>query len=309
VLRVPYSTRLLKAHILLVLMTFMWGSTFVLIKAALASISPLLFNAIRMTLAAIIMVVLYRKEVARLTPQATRAGVVVGIFLFLGYQLQTTGLQLTTPSKSAFLTGVSTVLVPLFLILFWRARTHIWRVLGISCAFIGLFLMTVPAGREAMADFARINGGDLLSLGCAVAFAFQIIFLGRATRHFPFEQIAVLQLSVAAVFMLVAAPLVEHPRLQLTPTVVAAILITGVLCTAVAFTVQAWAQQFTPASHAALIFTLEPVFAWRTSLVYSGERLGARAGIGALLIVAGVLMSEVLDPGRTVEPEEAGDRG
>lgn len=306
--RVPYSARMLKAHILLVLMTFIWGSTFVLIKAALASISPLLFNAIRMTLAAIIVAILYRKQLGRLTPQAALAGVIVGVFLFLGYELQTTGLQRTTPSKSAFLTGVSTVLVPLFLILFWRARTHLWRALGITCAFIGLFLMTVPAGREAMADFAKINAGDLLSLGCAVAFAFQIIFLGRATRHFPFEQIAVLQLSVAAVFMLMAAPVMEHPRLQLTPTVVWAILITGVLCTAVAFTVQAWAQQFTPASHAALIFTLEPVFAWLTSLVYLGERLGGRAGAGALLIVAGVLLSEVLDAGRTVEPEEAGDR-
>ena len=307
-LRVPYSARLLKAHILLVLMTFIWGSTFVLIKAALVSISPLLFNAIRMTLASVIMAVLYRKQMVKLTPQACRAGVVVGIFLFLGFELQTTGLQLTTPSKSAFLTGVESVLVPLFLVVFWKARTHVWRMLGILCAFIGLFLMTVPAGRLATTDFANINAGDLLSLGCAVAFAFQIIFLGRAARHFPFEQIAVLQLSVAAVLMLIVAPVVEHPRLQLTPTVVAAILITGVLCTAVAFTVQAWAQQFTPASHAALIYTLEPVFAWLTSLVYLGEHLGGRAGGGALLIVAGVLISEVLDPGRTVEPEEAGDR-
>ena len=299
---------MLKAHILLVLMTFIWGSSFVLIKAALAFISPLLFNAIRMTLAAVLMSLLYRKQLTRLTPQAGLAGVIVGVFLFLGFELQTTGLRLTTPSKSAFLTGVSTVLVPLFLMLFWRARTHVWRTLGITCAFIGLFLMTVPAGREAIADFANINAGDLLSLGCSVAFAFQIIFLGRAARDFPFEQIAVLQLSVAAVLMLIAAPVVEHPRFQLTPTVVAAILITGVLCTAVAFTVQAWAQQFTPASHAALIYTLEPVFAWLTSLVYLGERLGGRTGAGALLIVAGVLMSEVLDPGRTVEPEEAGDR-
>ena len=289
--RVPYSSRLLKAHLLLVLMTFIWGSTFVLIKAALAAISPLLFNAIRMTLAAMIMALVYRKQLAGLTPQALKGGLLVGIFLFLGYELQTSGLGLTTPSKSAFLTGVSTVLVPLFLVIFWRARTHLWRTLGIGLAFVGLFLMTVPASREAMADFAKVNTGDLLSLGCAVAFAFQIIFIGRATRHFPFEQIAVLQLSVAAVLMLITAPVLEHPRFQLSQTVLAAILITGVLCTAVGFTVQAWAQQFTPASHAALIFTLEPVFAWLTSFVYLHERLGTRAGVGALLIVAGVLVS------------------
>ena len=91
--------------------------------------------------------------------------------------------------------------------------------------------------------------------------------------------------------------------MQLSPIVVAAILITGILGTAVAFTVQAWAQQFTPATHAALIFTLEPVFAWLTSFIVLNERLGLRAGAGALLIIAGVLVSELL--GNVSRPETA----
>ena len=86
----------------------------------------------------------------------------------------------------------------------------------------------------------------------------------------------------------------EHPQFRATPTVIAAILITGILCTAVAFTVQSWAQQFTPATHTALIFTTEPVFAWVTSFIYLKERLGLRAGVGALLILGGVLLSELL---------------
>src|SRR5437764_3822905 len=145
-------------------MTFIWGTTFVLVKEALRTISPLLFNAVRMGLAAAIMAVLYRKQLSTLTRPTFTAGLVVGIFLFLGYELQTTGLRLTTPSKSAFLTGVSTVLVPLFLIIFWRSRTHLWRTLGIISAFIGLFLMTVPAGSQAMTDFTKVNTGDLQSL-------------------------------------------------------------------------------------------------------------------------------------------------
>jgi len=294
-------SRSLKAHLLLVLMTFIWGTTFVLVKEALRTISPLLFNAVRMGLAAAIMAALYRKQLSTLTRPAFTAGLVVGIFLFLGYEFQTTGLRLTTPSKSAFLTGISTVLVPLFLVIFWRAHIHLWRVAGILSAFTGLFLMAVPPGRQAITDFTHVNPGDLLTIACAVAFAFQIILVGRASQRFPFEQIAVLQLAAAAVLMTITMPVVETPHIQLSTTVVAAVLVTGILCTAVAFTVQAWAQQFTPATHAALIFTLEPVFAWLTSYVCLHERLGLRAGAGALLIVAGVLISEVL--GNVVQPE------
>jgi drug/metabolite transporter (DMT)-like permease len=154
--------------------------------------------------------------------------------------------------------------------------------------------MTVPGGRQGLADFANVNRGDILSAACAVAFTFQIILLGRASQRFPFEQIAVLQVGTAAVLMGVTAPLLEQPQFQFSQVVMAAVLITGILGTAVAFTIQAWAQQFTPATHAALIFNLEPVFAWLTSFIYLHERLGLRAGAGALLILAGVLVSELL---------------
>jgi drug/metabolite transporter (DMT)-like permease len=284
-------------------MTVIWGSTFVLVKQALFSASPLLFNAIRMSLAAVILAVIYRKHLIGLQKPALHAGIIVGVFLFLGYAFQTTGLSLTTPSKSGFLTGVSTVMVPLLLIVIWRAHIRAWRAVGIATAFAGLFLMTVPSGSEGIADFANVNLGDVLTIICAFAFAFQIIFLGRSTQRYPFEPLAVLQISVAAVLMVISAPILEHPHIQFSPTVVSAILITGIFGTALAFTVQAWAQQFTPATHTALIFTLEPVFAWLTSFIYLKERLGVRAGVGALLIMAGVLISELL--GHVAKPEEA----
>ena len=296
-------SRSLKAHLLLVLMTLVWGTTFVLVKQALLSASPLLFNAVRMLLAAVLLAVIYRKHLVRLDRSTLRAGLLVGFFLFLGYAFQTTGLRLTTPSKSAFLTGISTVLVPVLLIVFWRAHIQPWRVVGILTAFVGLFFMTVPTGQQGIADFANVNLGDVLTIACALAFAFQIIFLGRSTQRFPFEPIAVLQICVAAILMTISAPLLERPHIHFTPTLVSAIVITGVFGTAIAFTVQAWAQQFTPATHTALIFTLEPVFAWLTSFIYLKERLGLRAGAGALLILAGVLVSELL--GHVAKPEEA----
>jgi drug/metabolite transporter (DMT)-like permease len=102
--------------------------------------------------------------------------------------------------------------------------------------------------------------------------------------------------------MTISTPLLEHPYFRATPTVVATILITGILCTAVAFSIQSWAQQFTPATHTALIFTTEPVFAWLTSFFYLHERLGLRAGAGALLILGGVLISELL--GQVEKPDD-----
>ena len=249
--------RAVKAHLLLLLVTLIWGSTFVLMKAALQDSSPLLLNTVRMSLAAVLLAVYYRRHLVKLTHPALLSGLVVGVFLFLGYALQTTGLKLTTPSKSAFLTGTSTVLVPLLLVVFWRTRIHLWRAAGIFLALAGLFLMTVPAGRQGLIDFANVNMGDLLSIGCAFGFAFQIVFLGRSSQRFPFEQMAVLQIGVAALLMALATPVLEKPHLHLSGTVLAAILITGILGTAVGFTVQAWAQQFTPATHTALIFTLD----------------------------------------------------
>ncbi len=283
-------------------MTLIWGSTFVLIKAALNDSSPLVLNAVRMALAAVLLAVYYRKQMAALTRPVFMAGVVVGFFLYLGYAFQTSGLKLTTPSKSAFLTGTSTVMVPLLLVAIWRTRIHLWRVVGIVLALAGLFLMTVPAGGTGLADFAKVNFGDILSVGCAFGFALQIIFLGRASQRFPFEQIAVLQIATAAVLMAVTAPFLEKTYFHPAGTVVATVLITGIFGTAVAFTVQAWAQQFTPATHTALIFNLEPVFAWLTSFIYLKERLGVRAGAGALLILGGVLVSELL--GHVEKPDE-----
>jgi drug/metabolite transporter (DMT)-like permease len=284
------------------MIAFIWGSTFVLVKEALSDASPLALNSARMIVAAVLLAFFYRKKIAVLTKPALMGGVLVGVFLYAGYAFQTSGLKLTTPSKSAFLTGTSSVLVPLFLVAIWHVRIHLWRVVGILLALVGLFLMTVPGGPGGLADFANVNMGDLLTVGCAICFTFHVIFVGRASQRFPFEQVAFLQVGTAAILMTLSTPLLEHPYFRATPTVIAAILITGVLCTAVAFSIQSWAQQFTPATHTALIFTTEPVFAWLTSFIYLHERLGLRAGAGAVLILGGVLISELL--GQVEKPDD-----
>ena len=298
--------RALKAHVLLVLVTFIWGATFVLIKNAIEQdASPLLFNFVRMLLAAVTLAIIFHREILQIKRPVFVAGVLTGIFLWLGYEFQTTGLRLTTASKSAFITGLSVVLVPLFLILFWGRRITPWTALGVAAALAGLFLLTVPSGESGLGDWASVNRGDLLTLACAVSFGFQIIFLGRATTRYLFAQIGFLQIATAAVLMGFAAPLVERPHLVWSSRVLLAILITSLLGTAAAFTIQAWAQQFTSPTHTALIFSLEPVFAWLTSYLVLGERLGFRAGFGALLILAGVLISELLGSAAAIATADA----
>jgi drug/metabolite transporter (DMT)-like permease len=296
------------------MIAFIWGSTFVLVKEALNDASPLVLNSARMIVAAAALAIFYRKKIAVMSRSALIAGAVAGIFLFLGYAFQTSGLKLTTPSKSAFLTGTSSVLVPLVLVAIWRVHIHMWRVAGIMMALAGLFLMTVPGRGTGLADFAKVNFGDILTLGCALSFTFHVIFVGRASQRFPFEQVAFLQVATAAVLMTLSTPLLEHPYFRPTPMVIAAVLVSGILCTAVAFSVQSWAQQFTPATHTALIFTTEPVFAWLTSFLILHERLGLRAGAGALLILGGVMVSELLgqvekpddEPGKAESPASSG---
>jgi drug/metabolite transporter (DMT)-like permease len=289
-------SRALKAHILLILVTLVWGATFVVIKDALRDISPLLFNTVRMTLAAATLGLIYMGSLRRMTWDALKSGVLVGAFLWVGYEFQTTGLKLTTPSKSAFLTGVSVVLVPVFLALFWRKKLRPWTWAGVAMAFVGLYLLTVPAGEASSGGFSLngVNLGDVLTLGCAIGFALQIIFMGRATRAHRFEQLATIQAATAAVLMAMTFPLVEHVYVVWSARVIWAIAITGLLGTAAAFTIQAWAQQFTSPTYTALIFALEPVFAWLTSYFVLRERLGYRGGLGAGLILVGIVVAELL---------------
>lgn len=286
-------SRSLKAHVLLILVTLVWGATFVQIKDALSDISPLLFNAVRMTVAGAALVIIFFRHLRTLTREAFLTGCLVGSFLWAGYEFQTTGLDLTTPSKSAFLTGFSVILVPVFLTLFWRRRVNRWVVAGVITAMIGLYLMTVPSARGAGLNLRSINRGDLLTIGCAIFFALQIINMGRAMQRFKFEQIATLQACVAAVLMAISVPVLEAPHVIWSSRVIWAILVTGLLGTAAAFTIQAWAQQFTAPTYTALIFLLEPVFAWITSYIVLHERLGWRAGIGALMILGGIVVSEL----------------
>jgi drug/metabolite transporter (DMT)-like permease len=217
-----------------------------------------------------------------------------GIFLYAGYLLQTLGLQWTTAPKSAFLTGLTSVLVPFLGALVYRIKPRLAEVVGVFVATAGLWLMTLPG---AIGPIAR---GDLLTLLCAIGFAAHIVTLGAATqsngrfsKEMRFEVVSVAQLGAAAALALASFWWAEVPRVVWRPAVVWAVLISGFLSTAMAFTLQAWAMQYTTATRTAMIYLLEPVVAWAMSYWLVHEGLSPRAALGAAFIVLGIVLVEL----------------
>jgi drug/metabolite transporter (DMT)-like permease len=294
-------SRSLKAHLLLLAATFVWGATFIVIKSALADSTPLVFNAVRMAFAAIVLCAIFFRQLRHLPAGALRAGFEIGTVMWLGYEFQTAGLLYTSASKSAFLTGLSVVLVPLLLAVFWGRHVNRYTLAGVAAALVGLYFLCVPAGQGL--SLASLNRGDLLTLACALAFAFQIIILGRSAQHYGFAHLVPIEIAVCAAWMIVSIPIADrHGFIRFTAAMVWALAVTALLGTVACFIVQAWAQRFTPPTHTALIFALEPVFAGVTSYILIGERLGRRGLLGAALILIGVLASELL--GQVQKPEQ-----
>lgn len=297
----------LRAHLLMIFVVMVWGTTFVVIKDALHDISPLRFNLIRMTLAFIAMAIGYRKHWKQLTLRAWVSGALVGFFLAVGYQFQIAGLALTSPSNSAFLTGLVVVLVPLLASIpgIRPPGGHIprWNAwFGALLAFVGILLLTTPAGSGFA--LSRMGLGDLLSLICAFGFAFHCLALAHTAPKVPFTQLALLQIGFCAIFMGLSSPFLETGYIRFSGILLFALLVSALLATAAAFSIQSWAQSILPATHTALILTLEPVFAWLTSFIVLGERSGLRSGMGALSILAGIGITELIPMSPTATAHE-----
>ncbi|MBI1895345.1 MAG: DMT family transporter [Acidobacteria bacterium] len=274
-----------KAELALASVCLIWGSTFVLVKEALQDVSTLLFLTLRFSVAAAALTLLFRGRAAHAPPGSWRGGVITGACLFSGYFVQTLGLRYTTPGKSGFITGLYVVLVPVFAAAVYRKLPQPSEVAGVTLATLGVALLSFDAN-------SPMNRGDVLTLGCAVLYAFHILLLGRYSPVMPVERLAVLQIATGAAIGLVTFWWVETPYLRATPRVWLALAVTSLLATALAFTVQTWAQRYTTATRTALVFALEPVFALLASYVWIREVFLPRALFGAVLILAAILVVE-----------------
>ena len=293
-----------KADLALAFCSLLWGATFVVVKNALDHASVFVFLAVRFSLAAVLMLAFRAGAVRHFEREDLFAGLRLGCFMFLGYAFQTAGLQYTTPAKSGFVTGSSVVLVPLLLALFWGRRLTWGAYAGAFVAVLGLYFLTIPAE-----GIAFLNRGDVLTFVAAGLYAVHIILVGEYTRQHSAKALSLIQVAACAAMSWMTAGAAAAIRWQTARfewrwELYLGILICAVFATALAFSIQLWAQQYTTPSHAAILFTLEPVFAVITSYLLIRERLGHRAMFGALFVLAGIFIAEMLGPPAAPESPE-----
>ncbi|WP_226994202.1 DMT family transporter [Myxococcus hansupus] len=277
----------LRADGALALITSLWGITFVVVKDALGHGDPFTFLTLRFLVGAVVLTALAGRQV--LTARNLRTGTMLGTCLFLAFALQTVGLATTTPSRSAFITGLCVLLVPLLSVVVYRRAPKFTSLLGVGLAAVGLYFFTQPEGGLTAGGLSR---GDVLSLGCAVAYACHILLTERHAPKQGVMGLVAVQLWTVAALSAACLPFVER-RLTWHPSLVGAVLLCGVLASALAISVQTWGQARTTAVRAALIYSLESVFAAVYSVALGYEVLGPREWMGGGLILSGVLMSEV----------------
>jgi drug/metabolite transporter (DMT)-like permease len=296
----------LGADAVILLTTVIWGSTFAVGRDILDHWPPLTYVALRLGLAAVVFAALFPRQLARADRAAWRAGAALGLLVGFGFIGQTVGLLYTTPAKSAFITGLTTPLVPFVAYLCLRARPSRENLVGVLLASVGGALILAPV------DARGFNTGDLVTLGTTLLFATHITLLSAYARRFDPRQLSVLQIGVAGALCaavwgalwawdaLGAGPLAPAFARELQPLVWSGraawqLLYMILFATVFTFLLWTWAQARMSATHAAVIFSLEPVFATLFAALVRGsaEWTGGRATAGALLIVAGVIVSEL----------------
>ena len=275
------------AYILLILTTFFWGVTFVVVKDAVSQVDVFVFLAQRFCAASCILLLLWPFLKRPIDGKTLLKGSILGVMLFGGFALQTLALLYTSASNTAFLTGLNVVFVPLLSTLIFKKAIAVKSIAGAVLAFIGLYLLCATGANWSF------NKGDLLSFACSICIAVHIIYTGKYARQCDVYWLTTIQLSVIGLLSLLIAYLTGHDALAWYPEIRDALIICALFATIFAFLVQTGMQQFISASSTALIFCLEPVFAAISAYFLIDEIIGTNGLIGAGLILSGMILSEI----------------
>lgn len=278
------------AIVALIVASFLFGATFVVVKSAVEDIGPILFVGWRFLLGAIVLLAMALPKRWAIW----RDGSIAGLALFAGYVLQTTGLTLTSATNSALITGLFVIFTPFLAALLNRYRPSPWTVGSALVAFIGLYLVT-GAGELSL------DRGDLFTVGCAFAFALHVVALARFAPRHPVIPFTAVQITLVAVLAIPIGAMREGFTLP-PRSVWGAIIITGVGVSVGAYVLQVWSQRIVGPSTAAVILAAEPAFGVATAWVVLGERLDLAGWFGSLLILAAmyVVITRQRDPGSVV---------
>jgi drug/metabolite transporter (DMT)-like permease len=274
-----------QADLMLLLATALWGSSFVAVKSALADATPFAFLTVRFGAAAL--------ALAPGTPFLPRprgrelwGGLLLGALVAVGFISQTAGLVITTPSRSAFIVAVSSILAPVIALALLGRRPHWFMVAALAIATLGIYLLTAP-------DVGGLNRGDLLTLVCAACFGGQIVAVTELSRQYDARRLVWMQVAVTAGLAALAALSLERPRIHWTPAFVGALIYTVAFASTICFVLQARAQRHMSSARAALIFCFEPLFAAVTSWLVLGERLSLLQWLGGAVILGGMVLAEL----------------
>jgi drug/metabolite transporter (DMT)-like permease len=285
--------RELIAELALVGIAAVWGATFTVVQDAIEKLPAMAFLGYRFTAAALVVTVIFRRRVRRLSAAGWRAGLVMGGFLTAGYVLQTLALEHTSASNTGFITGLFVVITPLLAALLLRERIGrtAWVAACVSAG--GLYLLSGTTG---------FNQGDALALACAFAFALHILATSRAARDHDAGALLVVQLGVCGLFCLAVATADGHLEAPPDVSVWSALAVTALIASALAYFVQTYAQRHAPPARTALILASEPAFAGLFGYVLAGDRLTAIGWVGAILIMAAIAAVEVVPRLRPPRP-------
>jgi drug/metabolite transporter (DMT)-like permease len=282
----------LLARLALLGATSVWATSFVIVQRALAVVPLFHLLAYRFTLATLLLLPLARG--ATWTPQLRRDGAAIGLSLFAGFVLQTSALLWTTPARTAFLTGLSVVLVPIFGLALGRPL-RAGPALGSLLAGAGLYVLylpnTGPAGAGARA--AGFGKGDALALGCAVAFAVFVLLVERGARRNPVAPLALVEFGLVALLSLPSLAYPPPAAAEFRGFALFAILVLSILATTAAFVAQLYGQRHLSAIEAGVIFTLEPVLAATLSVALRIDPPSRWLAVGGALVVAAMLVTEL----------------
>jgi drug/metabolite transporter (DMT)-like permease len=268
----------------LIVVTAVWGVTFVQVKDAVELYPLFAFLAVRFAIASLTLAVPAAARVRTLGRPGTAAGALLGLLLGGGYALQTAGLERTTVSSTGFITGMYVVLTPLIAVGLLRSRIGAATWVGVGLSTVGLVML---AGIDAGSP-----GGDLLVLAGAAVYSLQIVLMERYAPRFDVVAFTFVEMVAACIGLGAVAVAAGEVSLPRGWTVWGALVVTGVFASALAFLVQTWAQRRTSATRTALAFAMEPVFAAFFGYTLAGDRIGALGWAGAALIMAGIVLAE-----------------
>lgn len=281
------SFKSIGADMALLFVAIIWGVTFLPVQQAVETTPVFVFLFYRFLLSTFLMFLFSYKHILRVDKNSLRAGLILGISLFLGFAFQTFGLKFTYSSTVAFITGLNVVIVPFLMFFLFKAKASLFSIFGAFIALFGLYFLSVT-------NEIGIGSGEILAFICAIMFAFQITLTGHFVKKYNISTLVSIQFLTVTILSLFAALVYDKSLMTpLNQELVSAVLVTAIFATVIAFFVQTAVQRFTTAARTAIIFTFEPVSAGIAGYFFANEILSSWQIFGAALIISGVLVTEV----------------